>query len=70
MLRKSFIFDSVNRYNIKENEQLKTLEKNYIVDLGFRNMLLGYRDADRGHLLGNLIYLELVRRGYHVYIGK
>ena len=49
------------------NQQLKTkrlqmLEKNYIIDLGFRNMLLGYRDADRGYILENVVYLELLRR--------
>src|SRR5690606_32341301 len=46
------------------------LEKNYIIDLGFRNMLLGYRDADRGHILENVVFLELLRRDYRVYIGK
>jgi predicted AAA+ superfamily ATPase len=49
---------------------LKTLEKNYIIDLGFRNMLLGYRDTDRGHILENVVFLELLRRDYRVYIGK
>ena len=44
--------------------------KNYIVDLGFRNMLLGYRDADRGHIIENIVFLELLRRDYRVYIGK
>ena len=38
--------------------------------MGFRNMLLGYRDADRGHILENIVFLELLRRDYHVYIGK
>ena len=41
-----------------------------IIDMGFRNMLLGYRDADRGHILENIVYLELLRRDYRVYIGK
>lgn len=41
-----------------------------IIDMGFRNMLLGYRDADRGHILKNIVYLELLRRDYRVCIGK
>lgn len=49
---------------------LKTLGKHYIIDLGFRNMLLGYRDADRGHILENIVFLEMLRRDYRVYIGK
>ncbi|MEG1947854.1 MAG: ATPase, partial [Lachnospiraceae bacterium] len=48
MLKSAFIFYSVSRYDIKGKQLLKTLGKNYIIDLGFRNMLLGYRDADRG----------------------
>ena len=70
MLRQAFIVYSVSRYDVKGKQLLKTLEKNYIVDLGFRNMLLGYRDADRGHILENVVYLELLRRDYKVYIGK
>jgi len=70
MLRKAFVFYSVGRYDIKGKQLLKTMEKTYIADLGFRNMLLGYRDADRGHILENIVYLELLRRDYRVYIGK
>lgn len=70
MLHSAFIFYSVGRYDIKGKQLLKTLGKNYIIDLGFRNMLLGYRDADRGHILENIIFLELIRRDYRVYIGK
>jgi len=70
MLRKAFIVYSANRYDVKGKQLLKTLEKNYIVDLGFRNMLLGYRDADRGHILENVVYLELLRRDYRVHVGK
>jgi len=70
MLHSSFIFYSVGRYDIKGKLLLKTLNKNYIVDLGFRNMLLGYRDVDRGHILENVIYLELIRRDYRVTAGK
>lgn len=70
MLRSAFVFYSVGRYDIKGKQLLKTLGKNYIIDLGFRNMLLGYRDADRGHILENVVFLELLRRDYRVYIGK
>ena len=70
LLKNAFLFFSVNRYDIKGKQLLKTLEKDYIVDLGFRNMLLGYRDVDRGHLLENVVFLELIRRDYNVYIGK
>lgn len=70
MLRSAYIFYSVGRYDVKGKQLLKTLGKNYIIDLGFRNMLLGYRDADRGHIIENIVFLELLRRDYRVYIGK
>ncbi|MCD7880210.1 MAG: ATP-binding protein [Clostridiales bacterium] len=70
MLRSAFIFYAVGRYDVKGKQLLKTLGKNYIVDMGFRNMLLGYRDADRGHIIENIVFLELLRRDYRVYIGK
>ena len=70
MLSKAFIFYTAERYDIKGKQLLKTLNKNYICDIGFRNMLLGYRDVDRGHILENIVFLELLRRDYRVYIGK
>lgn len=70
MLQNAFIIYSINRYDIKGKQLLKTLEKNYLVDMGFRNLLLGYRDADRGHIIENIVFLELLRRHYRVYIGK
>lgn len=70
MLRSAFVFFSVGRYDVKGKQLLKTLEKNYIIDMGFRNMLLGYRDADRGHIIENIVFLELIRRDYRVSIGK
>ncbi len=69
-LRNAFFFFSVGRYDVKGKQLLKTLENNYIIDIGFRNILLGYRDADRGHILENIVFLELLRRNYKVYIGK
>ena len=70
MLRNAFVFFSVGRYDVKGKQLLKTLGKNYIIDMGFRNILLGYRDADRGHIIENIVFLELLRRDYRVYIGK
>lgn len=69
-LENAFIFYSVNRYDIKGKEYLKTQGKYYIVDLGLRNYLLGFRDRDRGHILENIVYMELLKRGYEVSIGK
>lgn len=70
MLRNAFVIYSVGRYDVKGKQLLKTLGKNYVIDMGFRNMLLGYRDVDRGHILENIVFLELMRRDYRVYIGK
>lgn len=60
----------IKRFDIKSKEYLRTLGKYYIVDIGLRNYLLGYRDGDGGHILENIIYFELLRRGYDVAIGK
>jgi predicted AAA+ superfamily ATPase len=68
-LKNAFIFYEAKRYDIKGKEIFKTNTKNYIVDTGFRNMLLGYRDTDRGHILENIIFFELIRRGFNVSIG-
>lgn len=69
-LKESFIFYEIKRFDIKGREYLKTLGKYYIVDIGLRNYLLGYREGDSGHILENIIYFELLRRGYDVAIGK
>ena len=69
-LMDSFIIYQAKRYNIKGKQYLKTLEKYYAVDIGMRYLLLGRRGADVGHILENVVYLELLRRGYRVYIGK
>jgi predicted AAA+ superfamily ATPase len=69
-LTDSYILYRANRYNIKGKQHLKTLEKYYAVDVGLRYMLLGRRDTDVGHILENVVYLELLRRGYEVYVGK
>ena len=64
------MFYEVKRFDIKGKEYLRTLGKYYIVDIGLRNYLLGFRDIDRGHSLENIVYFELLRRGYDVAIGK
>jgi predicted AAA+ superfamily ATPase len=69
-LEKAYVFYGVNRYDLKGKEYLKTQSKYYIVDTGIRNMLLGYRDVDRGHILENVVYFEILRRGYDVAIGR
>lgn len=69
-LTKTYLFYEIKRFDIKGKEYLKTLGKYYISDIGFRNYLLGLRDRDRGHVLENIVYFELLRRGYDVAIGK
>ena len=69
-LSESYIIYQAKRYNIKGKQYLKTLEKYYVVDIGLRYMLLGSRQMDAGHILENVVYLELLRRGYDVYVGK
>lgn len=69
-LMESFIIYQAKRYNIRGKQYLKTLEKYYVVDIGMRYMLLGTSGTDVGHILENIVYLELLRRGYEVYIGK
>ena len=70
MLENAFIIYKANRYDLKGKMFLKTLEKYYIVDMGIRNQLTGLRNTDYGHVLENLVYLELLRRSYEVTIGK
>jgi hypothetical protein len=70
MLESAFIIYKANRYDLKGKMFLKTLEKYYMVDMGIRNRLAGLRNTDYGHVLENIVYLELIRRGYEVSIGK
>lgn len=69
-LMESFILYKAGRYDVKGKQHLKSLEKYYLVDIGLRRLLLGDRNVDIGHLLENIVYLELLRRGYKVSIGK
>ncbi len=66
----SLLMYRVGRYDIKGKEHLQLLDKYYLADMGLRYYLLGTRNVDQGHILENVVYLELLRRGYTVYIGK
>lgn len=69
-LAESFILYEIGRYDVRGRQHLKTLGKYYVVDIGFRNLLLGNKNLDIGHILENIVFLELKRRGYSVFIGK
>ena len=69
-LQDSFIIYKAERYDIKGKQHLETGGKYYIADIGLRYYLLGTKKADRGHIMENVVFLELLRRGYEVYIGK
>lgn len=69
-LEKAYIVYRAQRFDIKGKEQLKTLSKFYVVDTGIRNALAGYSDGDMGRVLETVVYFELLRRGYRVFIGK
>ena len=66
----SFILQKVNRYDISGKQYLKTAEKYYVTDLGLQRFLLNKNKLNLGHNLENIVFLELVRRGYKVYVGK
>ncbi len=69
-LLESYFFYEIKRFDIKGKAYLRTLGKYYIVDIGLRNFLLGFRNRDSGHAIENVVYFELLRRGYDVAIGK
>lgn len=70
MLENAYIIYKAPRYDIKGKELLKTLEKYYIVDIGIRNSILGFRNSDYGHIIENIVFFELLNRGYTVNVGK
>ena len=69
-LLESYFFYEIKRFDIKGRELLRTLGKFYIADVGLRNYLLGFRNRDTGHAIENVVYFELLRRGYDVSVGK
>lgn len=69
-LQESYIVYEAKRYDVKGKEYLKLMEKYYAVDIGLRFLLLGQKANDVGHILENVVYLELIRRGYKVFVGK
>ena len=69
-LQEAYMFYEIKRFDVKGKAELKTLGKYYIVDIGLRNYLLGYRDVDTGHIIENIVYFELLRKGFDVAVGK
>jgi len=66
----AFLFYKVNRYDIKGKEYLKTQNKYYVCDMGIRNSKINYRQIEMTHIIENIVYLELLKKGYIVDIGK
>ncbi len=69
-LSEAYVVYKAERYDVKGKQHLKSLEKYYAVDMGLRKLLLGNKNTDIGHILENIVYFELVRRGFEVCIGK
>ena len=70
MLENAYIIYRVNRYDVKGKEVLKSLEKYYLADTGLKNIVASYTLENYGHSIENVVYWELLRRGYQVYVGK
>jgi predicted AAA+ superfamily ATPase len=69
-LLEAYVLNKASRYDVKGKQYLKSLEKYYVSDISLRHIILGKRERDIGRVLENIVYLELVRRGYTVKIGK
>lgn len=65
----AFLFNSAKRYNIKGRKYFNTIQKYYAVDLGLRNAKLNFRQQERSHLMENMLFNELIHRGYNVDVG-
>ncbi len=70
MLENAYIIYRANRYDVKGKEVLKSLEKYYLADTGLKNIVASYTLENYGHSIENVVYLELLCRGYQVYVGK
>lgn len=70
MLENACIIYRANRYDVKDKEVLKSLEKYYLADTGLKNIVAGYTLENYGHSIENVVYLELLCRGYQVYVEK
>ena len=69
-LSEAYLFYPIRRFDVKGKQLLKTGEKYYVADLGLRNLVLGERNSDYGHAIENIVCLELIRRGWSVFVGK
>ena len=69
-LADSYIFYPVSRYDTKGMQYLKNGQKYYLADMGLRHIVIGTRSGDMGHILENIVFMELLRRGGEVYVGK
>ena len=70
LLENAFIFYKATRYDIRRKEHLKTLGKYYVVDLGLKNIMLGRMNSNLGSMIENIVYLKLIKDGWHVFVGK
>ena len=68
-LEDSFLIEKVNRYDVKGRRYIESLSKYYFTDIGLRNVMLNFRQQEENHIMENIVYLELVRRGFNVDVG-
>lgn len=68
-LENSFLIEKVDRYDVKGKQYIESLNKYYFTDIGLRNAILNFRQQEENHIMENIVYLELVRRGYNVDVG-